>query len=124
MKCAASAGGTIQAFYCGPVRCQHAASPRLQAVRGTLLGKTGQEPAGSPPDSCAGDPPYCTLETLRYDISFCGGPFPEFHRVGVPSGGPTGPRTKRWAIRPGEPGLRRCFVDGEAKCGLTNGWSF
>ncbi len=41
MKCAASAGGTIQAFYCGPVRCQHAASPRPKGRSRDIAGENG-----------------------------------------------------------------------------------
>src|ERR1700693_1694832 len=81
MKCAASAGGTFNHFIVGQSAVNTRPRPGTRSPKGHCGEKRARGRPDPRPDSCARVPPYCTLETLRYDISFCGGPFPEFHRV-------------------------------------------
>src|SRR2546430_13436055 len=69
-------------FFVGARSAPHAPPPPGPGRLGGYWGEKGGGPGRARrPAFGGGDPPYCTLETLRYDISFCGGPFPEFHRV-------------------------------------------
>jgi hypothetical protein len=131
MNCAASAGGTIQSFYCGPVRCQLLAGRRDGMGRcrhkfrlRDIAGENGAAPGCGIRRTLARESRHIVPFRLSGTTSRAADRFLRFHRVKRAVRRPDWPSDETMGDSAGGPGLRRCFVDGEAKCGLTNGWSF
>src|SRR5947209_14329862 len=75
------AGRHLEAIVCAPrIPVNMSALPhacRFRPPKGTLLGKTEDGCASGTPRLLAGVTAYCSILTIRYDIS-CGGLSPEF----------------------------------------------